>query len=238
MGTPIGNFKVGDKVSVEYCREWLPARIYSIEVVKTPKGDMCHYFCYYEHHYCYDDDKDMVEDTSWFEEIKPRTEPAILVDLDHKKGSEGEVVNEEDTEEPREFGIVETTKLPNKILEWIGDLHTPQKTVLGEVMQKKEEIDEDSPSIATEEDDIEAEEEEAALETCPSCGKQAVVETDAGFVSSSSCASCIRKKHKLEEGKPDFTIKGDTVRFYSATTGWVEHPLKDIARLFGSIIGN
>ena len=81
-------------------------------------------------------------------------------------------------------------------------------------------------------------EEKEAGETCPSCGKVGVVETDAGLTTSRSCPSCIWKKHKLEEGKPDFSLKGDTVRFYSATTGWVEYPLKDIARLFGSIIGN
>ena len=85
MGTP-NTFKVGQKIFVEYCGDWQKAVIYSIEVNKTPKGDVCNYLCYHEHKYCYDDEKEMVEDFGWFNEIKAREENDVaeLVDKNNK----------------------------------------------------------------------------------------------------------------------------------------------------------
>jgi hypothetical protein len=125
-GTP-NDFKVGDKIYAEYCKEWLPAVIYSIEVVKTSKGDMCHYLCYYEHHYCFDDKKEMIEDFSWFKEIKPRTEQAVLIDIN----KDYDTINRKSREEPRKLGETKIIQLPENILTWI-ELDKKKQNVLFE----------------------------------------------------------------------------------------------------------
>ena len=115
MGTP-NDFKVGQKVFVEYCNEWFKGIIYSIEVVKTPKGDMCHYLCYWEHRYCFDDNKDFVEDFSWFENIRPREESAQVIDLN----KEYNPITKTYLNKPKELGNLIIKKLPEKILRWIS----------------------------------------------------------------------------------------------------------------------
>ncbi len=125
MGTP-NNFKIGEKVYGEYCDEWYPALIYSIEVVKTPKGDMCHYLCYYEHHYCYDKEKEIIEDFGWFEKIKPRTKQAVKIDRNNEYNS----ISDCYSDEPRRLGKLEIINLPKKILMWIEDEKKETQTTL------------------------------------------------------------------------------------------------------------
>jgi hypothetical protein len=122
MGTP-NTFKVGDKVYGEYCRDWFPAVIYSIEVVKTPKGDMCHYLCYYEHHDCYDNKKEIIEDFGWFEYIKPRTDKAVKVDRDNDYNE----FTYEYSKEPRKLGELREVTIPKKILDWIKSESEPKE---------------------------------------------------------------------------------------------------------------
>ena len=107
FGTP-NRFTIGQKVYVEYCDEWFKARIYTIEINKTPKGEITHYLCYYEHNDCYDEDKEIVESFDWFEEVKEREEQAELIDKD-------EYVLFENIK-PRDFGNISIKTMPDKLL--------------------------------------------------------------------------------------------------------------------------
>ena len=126
FGTPIENclendkfrnFKIGDKIEGEFCKEWYKARIYSIEIFKTPKGDITHYLCYYEHHYCYDKTKELIEGFGWFEYVRFREEKAELVDNDNFVYSDIECCVEK---KKRKFGSIEIKDIPKKILKLLS----------------------------------------------------------------------------------------------------------------------
>jgi len=73
---------------------------------------------------------------------------------------------------------------------------------------------------------------------CFFCGEFKETEFDVGKDNINACVECIRKRHNLKEGVPDFKVIGKNVKFYSHTTGYETHPLKNIARLFPSIMSN
>ncbi len=131
FGTPIENcyedgkfreFKIGDKVEVEYCGDWFKGRIYTIEIFKTPKGDFCHYLCYYEHP-CYNKNKEVVENFGWFKQVRNRKDKAKLIDDDisHEDfGGGGK----------RKFGVLILKRIPKKILGELNNANLKQQTLV------------------------------------------------------------------------------------------------------------
>ena len=157
MGTP-NTFKVGGKVYVEECGKWYPAVIHTIEEFKTPKGNMYHYLCYYEHHYYFDGEKQMeqmVEDLSWFEDIKPRIEPAVLVDA--PQTAYPDFIPDK---KQRDFGAFSSSKMPDKMLSWIEEERGAkmQLNLNGEQIQKEKPLE--KPKRPPEIPDGEPDEEE------------------------------------------------------------------------------
>lgn len=147
-GTPC-TFKVKDKVFVEWCGEWFSGVIASIEEYTTPKGSFVNYLCYWEHSDFFDDDKDLIEDStcSWFKNIKIRTTPAGLVDNPIEQG----YMNY--TKKERWFGEHSIKKIPQKILDWIDSENNKQSSLFDtKVVEKVSPIDEESDDKLSDEE--------------------------------------------------------------------------------------